>query len=142
MLKRSFLFLIIELLSLWYTAKGFACTKCSGITRREHIARRVHEIWESDEELFLGLMNDEDLQNGECAVQENDVKDAMVHNMDRYEGAGVPRPELAPEDLVPLLMNALKNNDIPNKDVGLQSMWEFTTDTTKYIFKNNITGED
>ena len=153
MILRSFLFLITKLLSSWYTVKGFICMKESRIIRREFIAH--HDICrtlpafyhqatqeyygESDEELFLRLMN-ENLQNDD--VEKNNMVDNVSDNTDEYLGAGISRPSLAPEDLVPLLMKALKNNDIPNKDAGLQSIWELTTDTTKYIFKNNITGKN
>lgn len=38
-------------------------------------------------------------------------------------------------------MNALENNDVPDKDAGIKLAWAFVTDTTQFIFKNNITGE-
>mmetsp|Transcript_275 Transcript_275/g.371 ORF Transcript_275/g.371 Transcript_275/m.371 type:complete len:247 (+) Transcript_275:143-883(+) len=55
------------------------------------------------------------------------------------DGAGIPRASLKPEEVGPLLMNALKNNDIPRVNSGLESVWEFSVDTTKYVFKNNMT---
>ena len=85
---------------------------------------------ESDERLFQALM-DRKLKMGQ-----------QTQNYDReYLGAGVPRSSLRPEEMVPLLMNALKYNDIPHKDAGLVSMWEFATDTVKFIFNNNVTGK-
>ena len=54
-------------------------------------------------------------------------------------GAGEPRPELPPEELPPLLMDALKENDVPTANSGLQSVWAFSSDTSKFIYKNNIT---
>ena len=50
-------------------------------------------------------------------------------------------PSLRPEEVVPLIMNSLKNNNTPNKDAGLRLVWDFSTDITKHIFKHNITGE-
>jgi hypothetical protein len=81
---------------------------------------------DSDEDLFL-------------AIQEK--KKEIADNLLNFQGAGKPRPELKPEEIVPLLMTALKLNDFPEEDAGLVSMWEFASDTTRYIFKNNITGE-
>ena len=49
------------------------------------------------------------------------------------------RCDITPEELPLLLMQALRFNDIPNKDSGLKLMWEFTGDTTKHIFQHNIT---
>jgi len=81
---------------------------------------------DSDEDLFL-------------AIQEK--KKEIADNLLNFQGAGKPRPELKPEEIVPLLMTALKLNDFPEEDAGLVSMWEFASDTTRYIFKNNVTGE-
>lgn len=97
---------------------------------------------ESDEDLFLALMNQK-IQQQEEQKQQNFAGSGSNESMllNSYDGAGLPRPSLGPEDIVPLLMKALQNNDFPEADAGLVSMWEFTTDTTKYIFNNNITGE-
>jgi len=38
-----------------------------------------------------------------------------------------------------LLMDALEQNDFPEVDAGLKSMWEFAGDTTRFVFKNNVT---
>jgi len=62
-------------------------------------------------------------------------------DQDGYLGAGVPRASLGPEEIVPLLMKALENNDFPEVDAGLVSVWEFSSDITKFIFKNNMTGK-
>lgn len=56
-----------------------------------------------------------------------------------FKGAGEPRPELAPEDIPPLLMEALRFNDFPDVDAGLTSVWAFSGDTTRHIFQNNFT---
>ena len=56
-----------------------------------------------------------------------------------FLGAGTPRPDLPPEDIPSLLMKALENNDFPNVDDGLKSVWAFSGDTTKFIFQNNRT---
>ena len=56
-----------------------------------------------------------------------------------FSGAGVPRPELPPSELPDLLMRCLKMNDFPEIDSGLNSMWAFAGDTTRFIYQNNIT---
>lgn len=56
-----------------------------------------------------------------------------------FKGAGQPRADLDPEDLPSLLMEALENNDFPTVDAGLISMWAFASETTRYIFSNNMT---
>lgn len=56
-----------------------------------------------------------------------------------FRGAGLPRLELSPEDIPPLLMEALQNNDVPDIDSGLQSMWEFAGGNTHFIFEQNVT---
>lgn len=56
-----------------------------------------------------------------------------------FMGAGVPRPDLRPEDLPTLLMEALRHNDFPHVDAGLQAMWEFCSDTTRHVFQHNRT---
>lgn len=56
-----------------------------------------------------------------------------------FPGAGEPRPDLAPEDIPPLLMTALSFNDFPTVDAGLKSVWAFAGDTTRFIFQNNET---
>jgi len=81
----------------------------------------------SDEELFISLAN------------EKNRRDAAPVDPDEGCGVKTPTSTLKPEGVVPLIMNALKNNDTPHKDAGMMLVWEFTTDTTKYIFKNNIT---
>ena len=36
-------------------------------------------------------------------------------------------------------MNALRQNDFPEIDSGLTSMWAFAGDTTRFVYKNNMT---
>jgi hypothetical protein len=55
----------------------------------------------------------------------------------RWEGAKEARPNLPPEELPSMLMNALRFNDIPSKDAGLQAMWEFAGDITRHVFQQN-----
>lgn len=38
-----------------------------------------------------------------------------------------------------MLMEALARNDFPECDSGLTTMWSFASDTTRFIFKNNLT---
>ena len=59
--------------------------------------------------------------------------------MAAFNGAGSPRPDLTPQELPILLMDSLKLNDFPEIDSGLLSMWAFAGDTTRFIYKNNIT---
>lgn len=56
-----------------------------------------------------------------------------------FGGAGQPCPDLQPEDIPSLLMEALVYNDFPDVDSGIKSMWAFSSDTTKHIFQNNLT---
>ena len=56
-----------------------------------------------------------------------------------FAGAGEPRPELAADEIVPLLHRALALNDFPEVDSGLKSMWAFAGDTTRFIYQNNRT---
>lgn len=42
---------------------------------------------------------------------------------------------LKPEDVIPLIMHSLNNND----GEGLLLVWEFSSEITKHIFKYNIT---
>ena len=56
-----------------------------------------------------------------------------------FRGAGEPRPDLSPEELPVLLMEALRLNDFPHVDSGLQSVWAFCGDTTRHLFQNNMT---
>jgi len=95
----------------------------------EKIATLLYEgnYGDSDEDLFIALLNDKQKEN------------TMNAKSASYTGAGVPRSSLDPEDIVPLLMTALEKNNFPESDAGLISMWEFASDTTKYIFQNNIT---
>lgn len=80
-----------------------------------------------DEDLFLAIQDKHPKEN---------ASDYGI-----FQGAGKPRPDLKPEDIVPLLMTALQKNDFPEEDAGLMSMWEFASDTTRFVFQNNITGE-
>jgi hypothetical protein len=57
----------------------------------------------------------------------------------QWDGAGSPRPELEPEAIPALLMDALRMNDLPKKNAGLRSVWEFAGDTTRHIFQHNLT---
>jgi hypothetical protein len=56
-----------------------------------------------------------------------------------WPGAGLPRPDLPPDEIPTLLMRALQLNDFPNTDSGLQSLWAFAGDTTRHIFQQNYT---
>lgn len=60
-------------------------------------------------------------------------------HVQRFGGAGEPRPDLRPEDVPTLLMTALSLNDDPYPNAGLESMWEFAAGATQHIFKHNMT---
>ena len=102
----------------------------------------------SDEELFLSLFHDkeEEKTDGKStnAVGQKQLSATSTTPPPSFNfemGAGSPRPSLEPDEIVPMLMTALQNVDVPNEDGGLISMWDFASDTTKFIFKNNRTGE-
>ena len=71
---------------------------------------------------------DETVSSGRITIIESD-----------WKGAGYPRPDLPPEELPTLLMNALSWNDFPNVDSGLHSLWAFAGETTRHIFQHNET---
>lgn len=69
----------------------------------------------------------------------NDTFPTTASSLLAFQGAGVPRVELQPEEIPPLLMKALELNDFPYIDAGLESMWAFAGDTTRHIFQQNVT---
>lgn len=78
--------------------------------------------------------------SGACFLDKSDSGNSGLQITESaFPGAGVPRPELTPEEIAPLLMEALEYNDFPTVDAGLLSMWAFSGDTTRYIFGNNQT---
>jgi hypothetical protein len=110
-----------------------SCTRTRNVLFQQTESEAKGGYGDSDEDLFIALLNEKQLQEGAADTHKTPTSD--------HKGAGVPRPSLGPEDVVPLLMTALKNNDIPEVDAGLVSMWEFASDITKYVFNNNITGK-
>ena len=50
-----------------------------------------------------------------------------------------PSPDIQPQALPTLLMEALENNNFPDVDSGLRTMWQFASDTTRFIYKGNLT---
>lgn len=57
----------------------------------------------------------------------------------QWEGTGLPRPELLPEDIPSLLMKGLEMNDYPNDDSGLHSLWNFSSGMLRQSFQQNLT---
>ena len=57
---------------------------------------------EGDEDLFLAIQDKHPVEN---------ASDYVI-----FQGAGKPRPDLKPEEIVPLLMTALQKNDFPEED--------------------------
>mmetsp|Transcript_10820 Transcript_10820/g.18947 ORF Transcript_10820/g.18947 Transcript_10820/m.18947 type:complete len:245 (-) Transcript_10820:58-792(-) len=96
---------------------------------RTSLLRGTYGLYDgSDEDLFIALANDKKMAREAEAVTDYPESATLKSGIDTN-----------PEEVVPLIMNALKNNDTPCKNAGLMLVWEFTTDTTKFIFNNNIT---
>ena len=114
-----FTFIFAIAVNLLYMADGFLFTKLLYKTG-PYSSKLFHELHVdgSDEDLFNSLPN------------------RRIGTIDDANN-----PSLSPEELVPLIMNSLKNNDTPDKDAGIKLVWEFSTDITKHIFKHNITGK-
>jgi len=89
------------------------------------------------------LLLQEERESDGLVFDDND--EALFSSLTKYGRIGTSAdtsdPSLRPEEVVPLLMNSLKNNNTPDKDAGLRLVWDFSTDITKHIFKHNITGE-
>lgn len=95
----------------------------------DSLKKKADTFVDSDEALFVSLTKDGKINESDTASK-------------AYEdGIKSPTPELEPGELVPLIMNALRNNNTPDVDAGIRLIWEFSTDTTKHVFQNNITGE-
>lgn len=75
-----------------------------------------------------------------CAIGQTNLRSVRILlSAAAFSGAGMPRPDLQPQELPELLMTALKQNDIPKANAGLESMWAFAGDTTRFIYQNNMT---
>jgi len=85
-----------------------------------------------------GSNNDE---NDEKGNDDNSYSSCQIGPITEssFPGAGIPRPELTPEEIPPLLMQALELNDFPEVDSGLTSVWDFAGETTRHIFQQNMT---
>ncbi len=114
------------------------------IDARARTKRTALHSLPSDEDLFVGLFLDKKKQGTEIP-DPNEAKPITTKiipsSFDIDTGAGVPRPSLGPDEIVSLLMTALGNVDVPVADAGLIAMWDFASDTTKFVFKNNRTGK-
>ena len=94
----------------------------------------------ADEDLFATIDNKNRVAHTDMILPV--PGNANNNNSTAYEnGVREPTPDLTPKEIVPLIMNALKNNDTPKKDAGIKLVFGFATDTTQYVFKNNVTGE-
>eukprot|EP00573_Skeletonema_grethae_P003999 CAMPEP_0201705220 /NCGR_PEP_ID=MMETSP0578-20130828/45111_1 /ASSEMBLY_ACC=CAM_ASM_000663 /TAXON_ID=267565 /ORGANISM="Skeletonema grethea, Strain CCMP 1804" /LENGTH=169 /DNA_ID=CAMNT_0048193415 /DNA_START=1 /DNA_END=507 /DNA_ORIENTATION=+ len=91
----------------------------------------------SDEELFSALLSDKSKTQitSTSPISSLDTSAEYAH----LANVTSPSPSIKPEEIVPLIMIALKNNDAPDRDAGLKLVWEFATDTTQYVFRNNRT---
>lgn len=56
-----------------------------------------------------------------------------------WEGAGLPRPDLPPEEIPSLLMKSLRLNDFPDEDAGLNSLWNFSSGMLRQRSDRNVT---
>ena len=101
----------------------------------------------NDEELFAALLDQKsksrDTTTAATSISPDNTSQQFDEHYNYNHLANVtgPTPSIKPEEIIPFIMNALRNNDYPDKDAGLKLVWEFATDTTQYVFKNNITGE-
>ena len=93
----------------------------------------------SDEELFAALLADKKSKAHDATASPSSSLDTSRYA--HLANITSPSPSIKPEDIIPLVMIALKNNDVPDKDAGMKLVWEFATDTTQYVFRNNRTGE-
>ena len=89
-----------------------------------------------DDKVLFDTLISEKTANASNGVDYDADNIAVLHN-----NVKAPADSLAPDDIVPLIMYALKNNDTPEKDAGLHLVWEFASDETTWTFNNNITGE-
>ena len=99
----------------------------------------------SDEELFVALLDQKSKSRDNTAATfispDSTAQQFHYEHYNHLANVTGPTPSIKPEEIIPFIMNALRNNDYPDKDSGLKLVWEFATDTTQYVFKNNITGE-
>jgi hypothetical protein len=124
---------------------------CKGFTRVSFFPRR-HLKRSAQLRILLASAHDEEDRDHDdptvsCASTSDSDTSAMtlvLHSGTRitessFCGAGEPRPDLRPEELPLLLMTALRHNDFPHVDSGLQSVWAFCGDTTRHLFQHNMT---
>ena len=97
----------------------------------------------SDEALFAALFDDKSKASDSTAASpiSSSLDTSLSSEYAHLANVTSPCTSIKPEEIIPLIMNALKNNDVPNKDAGLRLIWEFVTDTTQNVFQNNRTGE-
>ena len=96
---------------------------------------------QSDEDLFVDLFLENKKRKDNVPEERTTplVRNKIPSSYSIDEGAGVPRSSLQPDEIVSLLMTALENVDVPTSDAGLIAMWDFASDTTKFVFQNNRT---
>mmetsp|Transcript_3379 Transcript_3379/g.5558 ORF Transcript_3379/g.5558 Transcript_3379/m.5558 type:complete len:254 (-) Transcript_3379:114-875(-) len=97
----------------------------------------------SEQLIFLKSQESEyiydDLSSSESTTSTTTTLSGIHIIESTFPGAGSPRPELPPQEIPRLLMEALQQNDFPTVDAGLQAVWEFAGDTTRHIFQHNRT---
>jgi len=148
-------------LVLNHSTNGFLGSSCSNSNNDKLMARRMRLVAtntpsspmlgrssclyerrsyddKSDEELFAALLVDKKSKASDATASLSSLDTSRYAHLANITS---PSPSIKPEDIIPLVMNALKNNDVPDKDAGMKLVWEFATDTTQYVFRNNRTGE-
>lgn len=70
--------------------------------------------------------------------EDEEISEVSVGDF-RWSGASKPSPDIPPEDIPLLVMHALEFNNVPTKDAGLITVWEFAGDTLRHIFQHNMT---
>ncbi|KAL9191503.1 hypothetical protein ACHAXT_001209 [Thalassiosira profunda] len=121
---------------------GFAVPSCrvasSGVARMCGASRTYTDLQMLKVERYPDPFEEErGKKREEQAIADRDSGDGIT--IIEHTDVTGPTASLAPDEVVPILMNALQNNDVPTKDAGLRLVWAFATETTQYVFDNNRT---
>ena len=107
------------------------CCFCGQLFRTSRVHRQRIR---TNSQSFFSLSSNRQNNNHDRIILKTSKRTIEITESD-FPGAGVPRRELQPHDIPPLLMTALQCNDFPTVDAGLRAMWEFSS----FIFQHNIT---
>ena len=102
---------------------GFAVPSCrvapSGVARRNGISRTYTDLQMLVVERYPDPLEEErGKKREEQAIADRDSGDGIT--IIEHTDVTGPTASLAPDEVVPILMNALQNNDVPTKDAGLR----------------------